>query len=365
MPVKANAFPQAGFETKGRESFLIMNPFIHRLQPASRHSGFRQDSHWVWCGSPIRAEAPQDDGRYHLFASRWPKSLPFAPHWLFNSEVVRASSDKPEGPYRFEEVVLPWRERSYFDGVVTHNPSIHLFDDTYYLFYFGVTYPGDIPRPDRPLRSACPEHERIYRRVWENKRIGLATSKSIQGPWERPEKPLLEPRPGHWDAMITTNPAPCIRADGRTLMIYKSRRSWKAPLQLGLAVAPHPADPYERVSEEPLFPFAAEDPFLWFEEGRYHVIMKDMTGDVCGERFGGIYGSSEDGFRWSFEGDCKAYSRRIAWDDGTTTFHGNFERPQLLIQDGKPTHLFAAVGDSSREWNWDDSFNLCIPLDSA
>ncbi len=63
------------------------NAFYQRLQPAPAGGGFAMKDYWVWCGSVIRGE----DGRYHMFASRWPKSLPFVPHWVTSSEVVRAA----------------------------------------------------------------------------------------------------------------------------------------------------------------------------------------------------------------------------------------------------------------------------------
>ncbi len=83
-----------------------------RMLPAPVGGGFRMEGYWVWCGSVIKGE----DNRYHMFASRWPKSQPMHPGWLSLSEIVRASSDTPEGPYQFEEVVLPARGAEYWDG---------------------------------------------------------------------------------------------------------------------------------------------------------------------------------------------------------------------------------------------------------
>ncbi|WP_053377186.1 hypothetical protein [Paenibacillus sp. FJAT-27812] len=78
------------------------------------------DGYWVWCGSVAKGE----DGRFHMFASRWPKSLPMHPGWIVASEIVRAVSDTPEGPYDFQEVVFPARGAEYWDGRSTHNPHI-------------------------------------------------------------------------------------------------------------------------------------------------------------------------------------------------------------------------------------------------
>lgn len=88
------------------------------MLPAPRGGGFRMEGYWVWCGSVVQGE----DGKFHMFASRWPKTLPMHPGWMTASEIVRADSDTPEGPYRFCEVALPARGAEYWDGRCTHNP---------------------------------------------------------------------------------------------------------------------------------------------------------------------------------------------------------------------------------------------------
>lgn len=115
--------------------------FLSQMLPAPIDGGFRQEGYWVWCGSVIRAE----DGRYHMFASRWPKYLLFHPSWLSASEVVRAISDTSEGPYLFGEVVLPARGPQFWDGMATHNPHITKQGGIYVLYYTGSTYPFPAP----------------------------------------------------------------------------------------------------------------------------------------------------------------------------------------------------------------------------
>jgi len=72
------------------------------LLPAPKGGGFRMEGYWVWCGSVVKDE----EGRFHMFASRWPTWLPMHPGWIVASEIVRAVADTPEGPYHFQEVVL-------------------------------------------------------------------------------------------------------------------------------------------------------------------------------------------------------------------------------------------------------------------
>ncbi len=329
-------------------------PFISRLRPAVVGSGFELPDHWVWCGAPIRGE----DGKYHLFASRIPKSVLFHPHWLFMSEIVRAEADTPAGPYRFAEVALPPRGGDFFDARSTHNPHIRKVGDTYLLLYMGTNYDGPTPSRENPEVWRSPR----YLATWARKRIGLATSKSVKGPWQRLDRPLLEPRPGEWDSIATTNPSLCPLPDGSFLLAYKSRRENLGNLQVGVARAPHFTGPWTRQPTPWLFkgkPAHVEDPFLWAEGGRVHALMKDMTGEICGEQFSGVHVTSADGLTWDFDRATLAYSRKLKWSDGVVRQQAFLERPQLLIEHGKPTHLFCATAeglgkdlkDATRTWN--------------
>lgn len=318
--------------------------FIERLGPSTKNGGFALDDHWVWDGSAIKGE----DGRYHLFSSRWPKSYLMHPGWTFHSEIVHAISDTPEGPYRFEKVVFAKREAPFFDSRMTHNPTIHRHGDTFLLFYTGVGYAEDLSDP-ATIRAIAGDKD-WYARYWNRKRIGLATSSSIHGPWKRPDAPILESVVGGWDETITSNPAPCVMADGSVYLIYKSNRldqSVRGPFSLGLAHAKHWSGPFTRRSSSPLFAGNVEDPYLWHQDGVFHAIMKDMSGEICGESHGGIHATSPDALHWTFPRPCLGYSRTVTWDDGTVTKQRFRERPQVLIQDGVPTHLINATGGGS------------------
>lgn len=333
--------------------------FQTRIQSAPTSGGFSLEGYWIWCGSVVRGE----DARYHMFASRIPTSVPFSPHWLTNSEVVRASSDTPEGPYRFEEVVLPPRDHECWDGRMTHNPTIHRSDGTYYLYYTGSTYSGPTPSAEYQINQSDPV--RLEART--NQRVGVATSSSVFGPWKRSAEPLLSPRHGTWDALMTTNPAPCILEDGTCLLAYKAVAFEGDKLRYGMARSDSPLGPFTDRGDEPMLTFepdvSIEDAYLWRENDRFYMLFNDLQGHVTGEDHAGGLAESEDGSRWRISDHPKAYSRTVRWDDGTTTTQGSLERPQLLIQEGRPTHLFAATADgpggflrASRTWN------MCIPL---
>jgi hypothetical protein len=331
--------------------------FADRVLPAPLGGGFAMADYWVWCGSVIKGE----DSQYHMFASRWPKHYPFFAGYIAYSEVVRAVAATPTGPYTFQEVVLPTRGECYWDGRMTHNPTIHRYGDTYMLFYIGSTYEGDAPSAQELANHQLPLLKECYSRI----RIGLATAPSVLGPWQRLEHPILEPRPGKWDSSIVTNPAPCVLADGSILLYYRSNTS--GGLRIGAARAPGWNGPYERMVDEPVLQLFednfVEDPYVWQVGEHFELIAKDMTGGLTGEKHAGVHATSSDGLQWAISNPPKAYSRRITWEDGTTSVQGALERPQLLMEGGQPTHLCAATGDGPGGFrNCTKTWSIVLPL---
>ncbi len=336
--------------------------FSDMMLPAPRAGGFRMPGYWVWCGSVVKGE----DNRFHMFASRWPKYLPMHPGWLVASEIVRAESDTPEGPYVFQEVVLPARGAEYWDGRSTHNPHITRYKDSYILYYMGSTHPfEDVLRGEE---YGLDDPRCIVGRA--NKRVGIATSKSVFGPWKRLDEPILPTHPGRFDSFLTSNPSPCLNEDGSALLIYKARRyegNAHGRMTIGVAAADHFQGKYRVLKNEPLFPpeIHIEDPFIWRTQEGYELIAKDMEGNICGEKHGGIHAFSKDGLNWEVLIGRLSYSRKVKWDDGKEEVMGNLERPFILFQENRPTHMFFATADGSGGFaGASNTWNMVIPLKS-
>jgi len=308
--------------------------FIEKLLPAPVGGGFKMDGYWVWCGSAVIG----DDGRYHLFASRWSKKLPMFEGYVLTSEIVRAVSDSPTGPYSFVEKILPSGNAGGWDGRMAHNPSIHYHKGRYYLFYIGSTYAGEV---QEDIRSA--ETARQLDESYANIKIGMVSSASLCGPWEPHDGPVLVARPGKWDGKIVTNPSPCILPDGKTYLYYRSNTP--DGLRIGLAVAESPEGPYERIGDGPVLQgLDVEDPFVWFNGESFEMLAKDMTGELSGEKHAGVHLRSADGINWTSCG--MGYSRKVIWDDGRVVEQGSLERPKLIFSaEGKPLVLLVAVAD--------------------
>ena len=337
--------------------------FHERIQPALVEEGFKMHDYWIWGMSVLKG----DEGLYHGFAARWSKEVPFGPNWVTNSEIVHATAEHPEGPYTFRSVVFERRGPDFFDGMMMHNPTIHKYGDTYLLFYTGSTYA--FPYPNKEIT------QKMYAEARLNQRIGMATAKSLWGPWARSDEPILNPREGRWDTIMTTNPAVCVRPDGRILLVYKSSEQHRGgKLKLGAAEAKHLGQPFVRLRDEPIFQFEdsdkhVEDPYIWWNGQQYELLMKDMNGKICGVSGGGIHATSDNGIDWKISDPALAYRKTVAFDDGTTLKFVKFERVQVLVEAGKPTHLFFAVGINQKGKKGEDlsalveTWNLSLPLE--
>lgn len=323
--------------------------FRSRLLPTDESYGFYMKDYWVWCGSVIKG----DDGKYHMFASRWSRDLPFKNHWLTNSEVVHAVSDTPEGPYTFSDVALPPRGEEFWDGKMTHNPAIRKHGDTYLLFYTGTTYKGDMPDAEHQVTSESEKKLEAH----HNERIGLATSKSPYGPWKRLDKPILDVVPNSWEQYLVSNPAPFVFEDGRVMLYYKGVERLKKHA-ISVAFADHWSGPYKRISDRPLdMGVGAEDPTIWYEDGRFHALMLDHDRKYSDK--GIYYASSTDGLKWNVEKNPVAITGEILLKDGTIVKRSATERPWVLTENGHATHVFFATKSASGKSH---SWNMCIPL---
>ena len=319
-------------------------PFRDRLRPVPETAVFDLPDRCVWGGTM----AQSDDGVCHLLFSCWPKSRGFQA-WVTHSEIGHATADHPLGPYRFRDIVVAGRGGGGWDADVIHNPNMIRHEGRYYLYYNGNKGSGD---------------------WWEhrnNQRVGVAVADHPAGPWERFDEPLLDVRPGKWDALITTNPACTPTPDGRFLLIYKTVGEGPMPfggqVVHGIAISDSPTGPFERYPY-PVFTsgtekFPAEDPCAWCENGLFHAIVKDQHGSFTGKGLSLAHFTSADGIQWEPARDPFVTTPEIQWRNGNTESIKRLERPQVWRRNGMPAVLFCAA---MREGEDDDSFNVHIPL---
>lgn len=305
-----------------------LSDFAARLKPLGRI--LELEGYYVWGCSPIVAP----DGKFHVFFSRWDAKKGMG-GWIRGSEIAHAVALKPEGPYTNIETVLAPRGEGFFDGTTCHNPHIQLVDGTYCLFYMGNSNGKT-----------------------NTKRIAMATSNSLDGQWHRPIAPLLEAgQPGVWDDHCTSNPSFLKNPNGEYWLYYKSwnTEEYEHPVdpsirgnrKYGLAVASKLEGLYRKYEGNPIIDYSAlgnnrqlEDGNVFIENGKYYMLARDMG------RFDhevGIILESDDGIHWS-QPKIAYFGVSHYLDQPSAPKHlrkyGRFERPQILMQNGKPTHLF-------------------------
>jgi len=304
--------------------------FFRRIQPVPRKSGFRMDGYWVWDGSVIKV-----GDEYNMFASRWPKDHAFPEDYRLHSEVVRAVSRNPLGPYEFKEVVLGKRDPSYWDGTIAHCPNIRKIGDTYVIFYMGSNAHIMMPNGRLPMR-----------------RIGCATSKSIEGPWVRLDQPIIPTE--------STNPSVCVEPDGRVKVLYRN-----AELRMYIAEAPRFDGPYTIVNDN-VWPAARLEDYEFYKAGgKYRFICEDNVGKVTGhDRWGAVFVSDDGITGWKPDGTAPAYDHTLRYTDGTTLQCVRRERPQLLIEDGAITYLMTSIYDGHDTWTQPVQLSPPLPLEN-
>lgn len=286
------------------------------FEKVPKESGFKMDGYWVWCGSMIKVGST-----YHLFASRWKKQGGFPDGYRQNSEIVRATSKNPLGPFEFQEVVIGERDSCFWDSNMAHNPTIHKIGNEYVLFYIGSDFTTSSENYNGLLR-----------------RIGYASSKSISGPWRRSDKPIINSE--------SNNPA--ILIDGsKVKLLYRD-----AQLKVILAESDKYNGVYKTVNENLSPNCKLEDFYLFKSDNQYHIICEDNVGGFSEHERWGVHLYSINGIKdWKAYNPVVAYNHNIEFTDNTILKCTRRERPQLFIENGRIKYLITAVYDGRNTWS--------------
>jgi hypothetical protein len=344
----------SGFISKRSQSSLDLHSM---MQPIPRTAAFRVDGYEVWGGSVVQG----DDGKFHMFYSRWP--LQFGGNaWVVKSEIAHAVSDTPFGTFKHHDVALPRRGKNYWDGMVTHNPTIQRFGDMYYLYYMGNTGDDLLPKGLNMLHR-------------NNQRIGVAVASSPYGPWKRFGSPVIDVSQDSSapDSLCVANPSIARGPDGLYHLLYKGVGQ-ERPLPFGgpvvhlIATSTSPTGPFQK-NLKPLFlvpgeTFPFEDPFLWFdpEQHLYFCIMKDNHGVTSGSHESTlVLFQSSDTVKWEHAKNFVVSDLTLHWEDNTIQSVSRLERPQVAFdKQSRPIMLVVAIVVPGEK----QTFNVRIPLQS-
>lgn len=332
--------------------------FKIEFEKVAKTAVFSEKDWSVWGGSLVKG----DDNLYHLFYSRWPEALGWV--WVSHSEIAHATSPTPYGPFTFKNVALPVRGAQFWDGLTTHNPTIIKSKGKYYLYYMGTTGDGKI--------YGTPGKEQLNWVHRNNQRIGVAVADDPNGTFARFDKPIIDVSADSLahDALMTSNPSICQRPDGGFLLIYKAVGK-KFPSPFGgpvvhlAATSDSPTGPFVK-HDELVFHFEgerfpAEDPYIWFEDGKYRAIVKRIDVEGKNRIFSLVHFESKDGIKWEKAKNYEISERIVQWKNGRIQQFEHLERPQVYIENGKPIALLCAA-DTLDVNNVRHSFNIQIPL---
>ncbi len=282
---------------------------------------------WTWGMAPIYDE----NGRLHIFNS----VIPNDGVWSVDSKIVRWTADSPEGPYTLEGDVFVSDEAAY------HNPQISKVGEIYVLVFL----------LNRHSDANGSKQE-----------VGIATAKSLEGPWtESPHNPII-PASGEMSGATinhASNPTFVATPEGNFRIYYKSMTSKHSYREISMAMSDSIEGPYVNHDGNPVITYAdkeldIEDPYAFHYKGDYYMIVedrRDVRGMLEGEWFPGkkvnnggnrpglIY-KSKDGLDWGVP--------KIGYLTNAGYFGvqlARTERPHILWKDGEPEYLFLACHD--------------------
>ncbi len=328
------------------------------VQPVPLSNKFIDPGYYVWCGSVTKGK----NGKFYMLYSRWPLKDGFY-SWPVTSEIAVAVSDVPAGPFKHLKVALPARGTKFWDGSATHNPAVINHNGKYYLYYMGTSSTAEIKQP--VPASGNWWHYR------NSQRIGVAVADSPDGEWKRLDHPVLSVSADStaYDALMVSNPAACFNDKGQVILLYKqvckNGKINGGRVRFGVAFADSPFGPFVKHNKQ-IFEasdgakewMVAEDPFVWFQEGTYLAIVRDVVGKFTGDAGAFALMVSGNGYDWQPAKNPKVIGSKFLLADGEKSF-SQLERPCLYLENGMPQFLYGATR-ANQELSL--SYNVAVPL---
>ncbi|MFK5973130.1 MAG: glycoside hydrolase family protein [Flavobacteriaceae bacterium] len=335
-------FPIHGLSQEITDDLNIKN----MIQPLTVEGTFRDSNYYNWGGSIIKGE----DGKYHLFYSRWKRETTFY-GWLTLSEIAHATSNNPTGPWVYKETALKGRGKGHWDEITAHNPKIKYFEGKYYLYYISTNI-GNKPISEENLieTSKVGYSHPNWKILRTNQRTGVAVSNSINGPWQRMDQPLLEPSGPI--TTLTVNPAIDRGKDGKYYLIVKGDKPNDKNFTRNQAIATSnsPTGPFI-IQEKPVIDYMdTEDMSVWYDDEL--------------ERFYGVFHAhtyiglmiSNDGLNWTRAQNYNITNKKILLENSSLLIPDRMERPFVYVENSNPTVLCLAIKKGN------DSYTIFIPL---
>lgn len=349
-----------------------------RLEKIPKTALFELDDYYSWCPSVIKGE----DGKFHLFYSRWPHGKRDTSvnamnyifdefgGWMMYSEIAHAVSDRLEGPYKHVNTILKGDgDKNRWDRFTMHNPQIRKFGKKFYLYYVSNNY-----NPNYYLANISKESlEWLKYNTTQCTGVLVANSLDdmINGKFQKVSEPLICP-----DNLktfeVTNNPSVIEGPDHTYYMMFKSRTPTPGHMTMWIATSKTPIGPFSIKSA--VFTdkeFSCEDPCIWYDKARkrFYAVAKNFTnsGNLT-KQFGAlVLLTSKDGIGWGPAIHTLVSNKQLAMNNGEIVELENLERPFVFTDiQGKALAILAAA--RRKKTNGTDgkvlqnSFDVIIPL---
>lgn len=306
--------------------------FSDKLSPITERNFFEEPGYATWGGHIVK-----ENDTYYLIYSRWKTQ---GGDWLTSSEIAIASADRLEGPYKHIQILLQGAGNGHWNELMAHNPKMKKFGDRWYLYFISSQI------------GKTRQHTR------DSQRIGVASSKSILGPFTTSVEPIVKPHAPIFN--ITVNPGVTQRPDRTYLMILKGDIKPKTSEQpmpqriQGLATSPTPTGPFTILSKPAISDIDTEDASIWYDSTRrrYYAVFH-------AHKYIGLL-TSADGINWKKAADAQITGKTFASVNDQTITVGSIERPYVYLENGEPKALCLSTRRKGKGYNHGRC--LIIPL---
>lgn len=278
------------------------------ILPRDPNNGLEDQTLENWCywdGSIVK----DDDGRYHMYASRWSQTLSHSKGWHVGTAGTHAVSDNLWGPY--QDLGLMWPE--WKDGFGHNIVGLRMHDGRYAVINSEVV-PGQVFVSDGPngpfeLLGDLKLDANGFYPGWGryNELDDGAVRAGVVG---HLSNVMILLRPDNRYMMVARHCVPMISDDG-ILGPYKmySDKAWR-----GVDGIPQ---------------FKMEDPTVWYSDGLYHIVVNHHGTDTT------YHLTSEDGLHnWKNRG--LAFHKEMGifrHKDGTREDWATVQRPTVFTED--------------------------------
>lgn len=268
-----------------------------------------------WDGKIVKS----DDGRFHMYASRWTQTVAHSVGWHANSKAMHASSDDIMGPYTDHGLIWPnWKE-----GLAHNVMGLRMHDGRYAAITSEVTegevFVSDTPEGPFELLGKIEVDPNGFS-------MGLAR-------YQNPEQASF----GHM-----SNVKIMLRPDGRYMLIGRSTAVMISDAGI---LGPYKIMTDRVYANYPELPQTKnEDPTFWFSGGMYHLVYNHWPTKTS------HHFSSIDGITgWKYRGIAfkKGVDKVFRYPDGTVNDWTFVERPTAYVdtETGHVTHFIFSVID--------------------